>query len=111
MAHSNSNVKTLDKPPCSDKLVIRSISWILCLYNSKRTLKMAEGKLIALFFADIFGGVSFLLGYISKLDSTKDAILFILGTIYIMARIFFYIRRNWVQLRKEEWEQAQREKK
>lgn len=71
---------------------------------------MAQTKLILLFFTDILGISSTLLGWISNIDNVKSAILFILGVIYLSARAYFYIRRQMIQLRKEIWEQREREK-
>lgn len=58
---------------------------------------------------DILGVSSAILGWISNIDNVKSAIMFILGTIYIGARTYFYIRRQLILIRKESWEQKQRE--
>lgn len=71
---------------------------------------MVEGKAIALFFGDVFGFSFAFLGWLNNLDNVKSAVMFILGSAYIGARLYFYIRRQLILLRKEKWEQDEREK-
>lgn len=72
---------------------------------------MVEGKAIALFVGDIFGWSFAFLGWLNNLDNVKSAVMFILGSAYLGARLYFYIRRQMLAVRKEKWEQDEREKK
>lgn len=73
-----------------------------------RILKMAQIK-VALLLADILGFTSFILGWVSNIDSVKSAVLFILGSIYLMIRTYYYFVHNKNKARREQWEQEIRE--
>lgn len=72
---------------------------------------MVQTKVIAWLIADVLGFSTAFIGWINNLDNVKSAIMFILGVIYLGARTYFYIRRGMNLLRKERWEQDEREGK
>lgn len=73
-----------------------------------RVFKMAQIKM-ALLLADILGFSSFFLGWVSNIDSVKSAVLFILGSIYLMIRTYYYFVHNKNKARRDQWEQQMRE--
>lgn len=75
----------------------------------KRPRKMFEAKAVTLFFADILGVSFTAFGIVTTINNLKEACIFILGLTWALCRLYFYIRRSWVALRKEEWEQKERE--
>lgn len=76
--------------------------------TSKRPYSEME-KSITIWICDGLGITSAMLGWINNLDNVKSTILFILGTIYFMVRIYFMIMERSAALRKERFEQRQRE--
>lgn len=106
MAHNIQHNRDFNKQSPVGEFPFRYLS--SDLHNSGRK-PMAQGKLILLFFTDFLGISSTVLGFITNIDNIKSAILFILGSIYLGARAYFYIRRGLIQVRKELWEQKQRE--
>lgn len=54
--------------------------------------------------ADFFGGGSIVLGILTNLDNIKSAILFILGSIYAMVRVYYTIVQKNQAVREKEYE-------
>ncbi len=60
----------------------------------KRTIKMAQVKW-ALILCDMLGIPVFFMGITANIDNVRSAVLFILATIYIMIRgYFFFVRQR-----------------
>lgn len=69
-----------------------------------------EPKILIWIGAELLGVKIFDWLFSSFVDNTKGTITFIIISIYLMARVFFIIRFGLLKLRREEWEQKQREK-
>lgn len=69
-----------------------------------------EAKFLIWLCLDILGGIFATRTIIGTIDNIKEVILFIILMSYALARFYFYVRRSWVRVRREEWEQRQREK-
>lgn len=111
MAHYNGNVRGINQSSGSNQRSFHYLSSGLhTAYDKGGNKKMAQFK-IAWLIADLLGFSSAFLGWINNLDNVKSAVLFIIGSVYMMARTYFYIRRGNNQIRKEKWEQGEREKK
>jgi hypothetical protein len=105
MAHNIQRDRGFNKQSHVGEFPFRYLSTDLHNSGHKR---MAQIKL-GLWICDILGISSTVLGFLTNIDNIKSAILFILGAIYLSARAYFYIRLKDIQVRKELWEQKQRE--
>lgn len=72
--------------------------------------RMAQTKILILLFFDLLGISVTLDGIVNTVNDVKSLVVMIVGTIYLMARGYYSLRRQSIRLRKEEWEQEQREK-
>lgn len=89
-----------------DNISYLSISFLQTIAKNAR--KMAQFKL-AWIIADFLGFGSLFLGWISNLDNVRSAVLFILGSIYAMIRIYWSHVHNRNKDVREKWEQQVRE--
>ena len=71
--------------------------------------RMAEIKIIGKWLADFLGVSSFFLGWFSNLDNVKSTILFIVGLVYLMVRLFFLIKKWYWNIHKEQQEAVMRD--
>jgi len=70
-----------------------------------------ETKLIGLILCDLLGITGLGNGFISKIDSWKEAIIFIIAALYLGARAIFFIVQKWQAVKRENFDQKQRELK
>lgn len=68
-----------------------------------------ETKLIGLILCDLLGVTGLGNGLINRIDSWKEAIIFILAGLYAIARILFYCLRQSEAYRREKFDRKQRE--
>lgn len=81
------------------------------LTDSAVSKKMAEGSKMAGWILGDITALGFVApGLFEKIDTFKEAGLFAVGFAYLLARLYFYVRKQIRLARKEEWEQLQREK-
>jgi hypothetical protein len=59
---------------------------------------------------DTLGITTVVLAWIANIDNVKSNILFVVAVCYALGRLYFMLRRQAVALRREEFEQKQREK-
>lgn len=74
----------------------------------RTTQKMAQIKL-AIILADLLGFSTFILGWIVNMDNVKSAVVFIVGLIYAMVRVYFTVVHNKNRKKREEWDQYVKE--
>jgi hypothetical protein len=75
----------------------------------KRVIKMAQIKW-TLILCDMLGIPVAFLGIISNMDNIRSTILFIVGLIYIMTRLYFFVIQRGQAVRQKEielWHQEQ----
>lgn len=76
----------------------------------KRVVHMAQIKWWAYVIMDLFGLPFWLLGILKNLDNIKSSILFLVGLIYAMSRLYFYVVQRRQAVREKElnlWHQEQ----
>jgi hypothetical protein len=83
------------------KTPLRNMDRTLYYHGEKKT--MANAKLVWMLM-DFLGIPLTLLGIIANLDNVKSAILAILGIIYLMVRIYFYVIQKQQAVREKEYE-------
>lgn len=98
-----------EPPDGSEYWIPGSVNWTSFI-TSQRPPQPMGAKFLILRFLDIlgisWGGYSIF----SVINNTKEAILFIIMTIYAGVRIYFTIRFNQNRDRKERFEQRERER-
>lgn len=67
----------------------------------KRVFKMATLKW-SLIIADILGIPIWMIGIVSNMDNIRSAILFILGLMYVMTRMYFFVIQKKQAIREKE---------
>lgn len=75
----------------------------------KRHRKVEQIKALILWSGDVLGISFTAFGFVTTINNVKEAVIFILGITWALCRLYFYIRRQWILLRKEQMEQRQRE--
>jgi len=78
---------------------------------NNRPKKKVETKLIGLILCDLLGVTGVANGLLSKIDSWKEFLIFVVAIIYFSARTVFYIIQKRQAVKKENFEQRQRELK
>lgn len=68
---------------------------------SKRPRKKVETKLIGLVLCDLLGFTGILNGILSKIDSWQEVAMALIATLYLLARLVFYVIKNWIAVKKE----------
>lgn len=72
------------------RMVVYNLGLDMHLPYVKRIIQMAQIKW-ALILADLLGIPFYLLGITQNIDNIRSAILFIVGLIYIMFRMYFFV--------------------
>lgn len=67
----------------------------------KRTVEMAQIKW-ALFIADLLGIPAFIMGIALNFGTVKAGVLFIVGLSYVLVRLYFYVAKKKLEIRKDE---------
>jgi hypothetical protein len=107
MAHNIRDNRNFHQSQHVDKFSFRYLSPDV---RDSRRIRMAQIKIGLIWICDILGISSTILGWVSNIDNVRSAVLFILGTIYLGGRIYYSFRKWDLQIRKELWEQKEREK-
>lgn len=112
MAYNNRNFRTVNQSPAGDQHTFRYTRDDFYYPDGAGVKKrMVQSKVIAWLIADVLGFSTAFVGWINNLDNVKSAILFVIGSIYMGARTYFYIRKGIMNMRKDRWEQEEREGK
>lgn len=94
----------------SEYWVPNTVSWRNFITNKRPRRKM-QTKLIAFITLDLLGITWIAKSFLEKIDSAKEFIIFVIVLCYAVGRFYIRLRRDQVLLKKEMFEQMEREAK